>query len=151
MCKVKIKLIGGGRMPEKKSDGAAAFDCYARDYAYRKVNGILQLVVYLGFNLEMPKGYHAYLHSRSNYANTGYRAVAEYVIDNDFRGEPKMIFDIIGRESAPIPNMNEACCQMIIRKEPEIEFIEVDNLSVTKRGDGGFGSTNNKKEDSNEE
>lgn len=48
---VKIKLLPGGKMPEKKSAGAAAYDCYARESKY--VDGVT--LIGLGFAMELPE------------------------------------------------------------------------------------------------
>ena len=73
------------------------------------------------------------------------------VIDSDFRGEVAAIFEnkFEGRvyNGSLIPFKNheikagERVCQMIVDKLPDVDLMEVDELSETERGDGGFGST----------
>lgn len=89
------------------------------------------------------------------------------VIDSDYRGEVSMMFDNIdfnNLDEMSVPGVEDlngnfirTCerypvnsyviergdriCQGIIQKVPQVEFIEVDELSKTKRGAGGFGST----------
>ncbi len=53
---IKIKLLEGGRMPEKATPGAAAFDCYVRETMV--INGEPAKVP-LGFALELPEGWRA--------------------------------------------------------------------------------------------
>ena len=147
---VKIKLLPGGKMPEKKTAGAAAWDCYAREDEVIDCNPV---AIKLGFCLELPPGYVAYIIPRSS---TGYKTGLRCpnsigVIDSDFRGEVAAIFEnkFEGRvyNGSLIPFKNheikagERVCQMIVDKLPDVDLMEVDELSETERGDGGFGST----------
>lgn len=149
---VKIKLLPGGKMPVKKTAGAAAFDCYARiknvtgtDYGYI---GEHPIPVPLGFALELPKGYHAEIYPRSSIGlNTKLRmANSVGIIDSDYRGEVCAILEsispgIIGGITPMKIENGQRIAQMIIKKDEEVEFVPVEELSETERGEGGFGST----------
>ena len=151
---VKIKLMPGGHMPEKKTAGAAAWDCYARIRNDFPPVGIKEIrddefgnKIPLGFAMELPKGYHAEIYPRSSLGTKTRLRVSNSVgiIDSDYRGEVCVVLDNIGGP-IPFPFPYRICdedriAQMIIVKDPEVELVEADELSETKRGIGGFGST----------
>ena len=63
------------------------------------------------------------------------------VIDSDYRGEVKVL---LFNQSADAPfqvNVGERIAQLIIEKYTPTELVEVETLSETVRGEGGFGST----------
>lgn len=147
--KVKIKLLPGGKMPTKGTAGAAAFDCYAREEITVRKEPVL---IGLGFALELPPGYHAKIFPRSS---TGLKTTLRQpnscgIIDSDYRGEVKAMY-----ESKLVPSSGMLDCmtipqhikagdriaQMLIERNEDVELIEVDELSETDRGAGGFGST----------
>lgn len=61
-------------------------------------------------------------------------------IDADYRGEIGVILINLSNTNVEIID-GERICQMIIAKHESIEWHEVDELNITKRGDGGFGHT----------
>jgi len=61
-------------------------------------------------------------------------------IDADYRGEIRVILINLSHELFVI-NDGERICQMVIAEHQQAEWIEVDILSETERGDGGFGHT----------
>ena len=65
------------------------------------------------------------------------------VIDSDYRGEIKVILVNLSKEKFTI-NPGERIAQMVIAKYEKIEWEEVEQLSETDRGAGGFGSTGTK-------
>ena len=136
---VKLKLVEGGQLPRKMTDGAAAYDCYART---AEVNySELQLKIKLGFCLELPQGYCAKIIPRSSIVNTNLRlSNCIGLIDCDYRGEVSAIFDLYGVEPDAYKK-GDRVCQMLIERLPDIELVEVDTLSETKRGTGGYGHT----------
>lgn len=147
---VKIKLMSGGHMPEKKSAGAAAWDCYAR--IHEKHIPTDQLVIAgrdmgvkipLGFALELPEGYHAEILPRSSMGvKTGLRVSnSAGIIDSDYRGEVCIILDNVKFCSNANIKDGDRIAQMQIVKDPDVELVQAADLSETDRGTGGFGST----------
>jgi len=61
-------------------------------------------------------------------------------IDSDYRGEIKVILINLGKEIFKVKN-GLRIAQMVLSPTITAEFIEVDKLDDTKRGQGGFGST----------
>lgn len=148
---VKIKVLPGGHMPEKKTEGAAAWDCYARIRNDLPPVGIKEIrddqfgnKIPLGFAMELPKGYHVEIYPRSSLGTKTTLRISNSVgiIDSDYRGEVCVILDNIGYfEHLETVKDGDRIAQMLIVKDPEVELIQADELSETARGTGGFGST----------
>lgn len=148
---VKIKLLEGGRMPEKKTSGAAAFDCYAKTHKTldawgKETNSVnfTQVKYDLGFALELPEGYCAKIIPRSSIVKTPLRLANNIgLIDSDYRGEISAVFDYapsMNPESIPYL-FDDRVCQLLIEKVEDVQLIEAQQLSDTDRGSGGYGST----------
>jgi dUTP pyrophosphatase len=94
-----------------------------------------------GLGLEIPEGYAALLFPRSSISNTDhYLRNSVGVIDSGYRGEIKV------RMSTPELGgieyqIGDKVAQLVIIKLPWVEIQEVEELSETDRGEGGFGST----------
>lgn len=94
-----------------------------------------------GLSMEVPNGHVSLLFPRSSISKTNLRlANAVGVVDPGYRGEIILKFDNLGGEQYEI---GDRIGQMIILPYPKIEFEEVNHLSDTQRGGGGFGSTGN--------
>ncbi|MCQ2081675.1 MAG: dUTP diphosphatase [Lachnospiraceae bacterium] len=148
---VKFKLINGGRIPERKTAGAAGFDCYANEDI--TVESGERKLVKLGFALQMPSDFCAYILPRSGLTKSGID-VATGLIDSDYRAEVsanvinnrklKVNYDDDGDmkdESAFVIHKGDRICQLVIQKIPTVNVSIVDELAKTERGEGGFGST----------
>lgn len=156
---LKIKLIEGGSLPSKATDGSAAFDCYSRGSSYNGDKGYLE--VKLGFCAEVPKGYVMKLFPRSSVTNRGLMLGNSVgIIDSDYRGEvmarfypnasslialmPGSGLKAVARYCEEVYRKGEAVAQFTIEKIEDVEINVVDELSETDRGEGGFGSTDKK-------
>ena len=145
---IKIKkLMKGAKLPQRMSEGAAAYDLFLPEDTYIRPG---RQVISLGFSMEIPKGYAAEIQPRSGFASKGMlddsdeRMDADVMyglIDSDYRGEVGVI---IHSEEDYCFGVTKGMriAQMIIRKVEDVEFREVESLSETERGKGGFGSTN---------
>ncbi len=138
--KVKLKkLHENAKIPAYAKDGDAGLDLTAVSKVYNIETGNVEFG--LGIALEVPKGYVALLFPRSSIHKTPLdMANSVGVIDSGYRGELKAIFRIVDR---PRHNyeIGDRVVQMIVLPYPTIEFQEVDTLSDTERGTGGFGHT----------
>ena len=136
------KLHPDAVMPKQGTPGSAGFDLFVRDYEHTETSyGNYMIRYYSGIAVEIPKGYVGLVFPRSSICNTAIRLTnAVGVIDSDYRGEITGVFDaahgILG-----IYEIGMRFAQLVIVPIPEVEYIEVDNLSVTERGAGGYGST----------
>jgi dUTP pyrophosphatase len=93
--------------------------------------------------LEIPEGYVGYIFPRSSISNTDhYLRNSVGVIDSGYRGEIKVRMSIPDLGAKNYKN-GDKIAQLIIMKLPWVDIEEVDELSETDRGEGGFGSTGN--------
>ena len=150
MPQIKIKrLTPDAKLPFRGSDGAAAWDITALDVKNNVVltQGATRQPrawwVTTGLAVEIPSGYCMKIYPRSGLAVNNFLRLANNVaiIDSDYRGEIKlrMIADEGGQFIEPKAGM--VIAQATIEKVESVTWKEVDQLSETARGDGGFGST----------
>ena len=92
--------------------------------------------------MEIPEGYFGAIFARSGLATKqGLRpANCVGVVDADYRGEVIVALHNDTAEAREIA-AGERIAQIVIMPYLSVEFTEVDNLSSTARGEGGFGST----------
>lgn len=94
-----------------------------------------------GLAFEIPVGHVGLLFPRSSVSKTGLAmANSVGVIDSDYRGEISAVFKITDK-AGDVYQIGDRVCQLVIVPIPDIEFKEVDDISETERGHGGFGST----------
>ena len=137
---IKIKLLEGGKMPTKKTDGAAAYDCFARSVKLNQSGD--RFTCKLGFAIELPQGYCAKIIARSSIVNTDLMLSNNIgLIDSDYRGEITAVFDNMWRIGNKFYQIGDRVCQMLIEKVEPTTLVEVEELSDTERGNGGYGST----------
>jgi dUTP pyrophosphatase len=101
-------------------------------------------VVYgTGLAVEIPEGYVGLIFPRSSNSKTDlYLTNHVGVVDSGYRGEIMFKFrPINGLLNAKVFQVGDRVGQLIILPYPSIEFDEVNELSDSDRGDGGFGST----------
>lgn len=141
--KVKIKkLVPEAIIPQYSKPGDAGMDLVA---TYIKVEDHHNYGYYeygTGLSVEIPEGYVGLVFPRSSISNTGMLLTNSVgVIDSGYRGEIRARFKYVsGTKSYEV---GDKIAQLIIIPYPSIEFEEVEDLSQTDRGDGGFGSTGN--------
>ena len=125
---VKIKLLPGGKMPKRMSKGAAAWDCFAREDV---LVGEEPRIIGLGFMAEPPDGYYLKILPRSSIGLKTKLRMANSVgiIDSDFRGEVNFIGE--AKNGGVWIGNGQRIAQMIIKKNEDVEFVQVDELSET--------------------
>lgn len=138
--KINIKLVEGGTMPIQKTEGAAGFDLTARTKT--KV-GRKYIEYKLGVCVEIPDGYVGLVMPRSSCSNTNLMLKnCIGVIDSDFRGEVSARFlEFVKTSDEHEYEIGDRVAQIIFIKTELIQFEQVSELSATKRGQGGYGST----------
>lgn len=137
--KVKImKLDAGARIPRYAKPGDAGMDLYA---VSQKFDDHGNYVFGTGLAMEIPEGYVGLIFPRSSISKTAHSLRnAVGVIDSGYRGEIIMKYDI-NTLNSPVYEIGDRIAQIIILPYPKIEFEESWELSKTKRGKGGFGSS----------
>lgn len=141
---IKIKkLYPEAKIPTRGTVGSAGWDFYAlTDADYIGAGVYRPNVMYqTGISLEIPSGHVGLIFPRSSIYKTDLNLSNSVgVIDSDFRGEIKFIFKRPHTRSVEY-KAGDRIGQLVIIPYPEINFVEVDDLSDTKRGSNGFGST----------
>ena len=95
-----------------------------------------------GLALEIPKGHVGLLFPRSSvYKTSMIMSNCVGVIDSGYRGEIMLKFRDQWRDYSSRYDVGDRVGQLIIMPYPQVELEEVESLSSTDRGDGGYGST----------
>ena len=149
--KVKIKkLHEGAKVPSYSKEGDAGLDFTAVEISRDNVGNI---TYHTGLAIEIPEGYVGLLFPRSSVSKKQqFLTNGVGVIDSSYRGEIMAKFKPVMGTYDTILDLFESneyqvgdrIVQMIIIPYPQIELEEVEELSDTERGYGGFGSTNHK-------
>ena len=143
--KVKVINKSGFDLPKYETENSAGMDlraCFSNRENFEIIERGERLLIKTGIFLEVPKGYEVQIRPRSGLAfKFGVTVVnSPGTIDADFRGEIGVI--LINHGEVPfIVNHGDRIAQMVLAKCEQAEWDEVDNLSETERGEGGFGST----------
>lgn len=103
-----------------------------------------QVTYKTGLAFEIPLGYVGLIFPRSsvrNYQLDLSNCVG--VIDSGYRGEVQFTFNKLAGIPSKKYEVGDRVGQMIIMPYPEVSLVEMENLSSTERGEGGFGSSGN--------
>lgn len=139
--KIKIrKLSENSVIPAYAKSGDAGMDLTAiskvvvneKDYGYISYG--------FGLAIEIPEGFFGLIRPRSSVSKTGLIEATSGIIDSGYRGELSFRYKVV--PGSKEYEVGERVAQLLILPYPEIEFEEVNTLSETDRGEGGFGSTN---------
>jgi dUTP pyrophosphatase len=145
--KMKIKIVNRSRhsLPDYATIHSAGMDLRANLENPVVLKPLERSLIPTGIYIQLPNGYEAQIRPRSGLAiKHGICIVnAPGTIDADYRGEIKVILANLSNEDFTI-NDGERICQMIVAKHERVEWVEVDELDETERGDGGFGHTGKK-------
>ena len=140
------KFCPEAKAPVRATDGSAGYDLFAVQVDYLP---LCLLLCHSGIAVEIPRGYVGLLFPRSSIVKIEQRmSNAVGVIDSDYRGEITGVFDIRSTYSEDgfprtptVYRPGERFAQLVIVPIPDVEYIEVEELSETERGAGGYGST----------
>lgn len=145
---VQINRLAGNddiELPRKMSELASGFDIYAAVAEELTLQPGQRALVPTGIAIAMPGGLEAQIRPRSGLAlKHGITCLnTPGTIDADYRGEIKVLLINLGQEPFVI-RRNERIAQMVFQIVPEVNLVQVDKLSETVRGAGGFGHTGTK-------
>jgi dUTP pyrophosphatase len=136
---VKIKKLSEKAViPTYAKDGDAGMDLVATSIIS---DTQFQITYGLGIAMEIPEGFVGLVFPRSSIRKTGLELSNSVgVIDSGYRGELQATFN---KNEGPINKyeIGDRIAQIIILPYPKVLFTEVEELSNTERGEGGFGST----------
>jgi dUTP pyrophosphatase len=143
MIEIQLQRLPHGEdlaAPAYATDGAAGLDVVAAEDLILAPGG--RHAVATGFALAIPEGYEVQVRPRSGLAlKHGITCLnTPGTIDHDYRGEVKVILANLGTEPFEV-RRGERIAQLVPAPVLKAAFREVESLSGTSRGAGGFGST----------
>jgi len=141
---MQIKIINKSvhALPQYQSIASAGMDLRANILDNVILKPMERAIVLTGLFLELPIGIEAQVRPRSGLAaKKGITVLnAPGTIDADYRGEVGVILINLSSEVFIVEN-GERIAQLVIAKHERVEWLEVETLSKTDRGESGFGST----------
>jgi dUTP pyrophosphatase len=142
---VKIVNKSAFPLPEYATEGSAGLDLRANIETAKTLQPMERIIIPTGLFIELPIGYEAQVRPRSGTAFKKGLSIpnAPGTIDSDYRGEVGVILINLNTEAVVI-EPGERIAQMVIARYERISWAEVDSLTETERGAGGFGSTGKK-------
>lgn len=138
--KLFVKLLHPDAiLPQRKSSGAAGYDVCSIEEIVLCARS--KQLVSTGLSFTVPESTYGQLAPRSGLSVKGIH-VGAGVIDRDYTGEVKVLLFNMSDDDIVI-KPKERIAQLIVKKIELPDVIEVDELSLTERGENGFGSTGN--------
>ena len=141
---MEIKIINKSQhsLPNYETMASAGMDLRANLSEPITLKPLERAIVKTGLFIELPIGYEAQVRPRSGLAAKKGITVLNSpgTVDADYRGEIGVILVNLSNEDFVVEN-GERIAQLIIAQHERAEWIEVQELSETSRGEGGFGST----------
>jgi dUTP pyrophosphatase len=141
---MKVKIVNKSKhpLPEYSTLFSAGMDLRANIDNPINLKPLERKMVPTGLFIELPKGFEAQIRPRSGLAlKKGVTVLnSPGTIDADYRGEVCIILVNLSDETFQI-NDGERICQMVVARHEVVEWIEVDELQSSDRGEGGFGHT----------
>lgn len=141
--KVKIKRLNPSfDLPSYSTPGSSCMDLRASIHLPILMEQNIPHLIPVGISLELPDGFEAQVRPRSGLALKHGVTVMNTpgTIDTDYRGEISVI--LVNHRLLPYAvHPGDRIAQLIISPVLKTIWEEVENLSKTKRGDGGYGST----------
>jgi len=137
---VRLLRLRDVQLPLQKTAGAAGFDLHAAEERTIPAHGFA--TVGTGIAMELPQGLEAQVRPRSGLAARSGIGVLNSpgTIDSDYRGEVKVIlFNVSDSDFAVCTG--DRIAQIVFSQVTPVELVEVESLSGTDRGAGGFGHT----------
>ncbi len=143
MTKILIKRLNKkATIPRYETPGSSGMDLSACIEEDIEIQPRDKALVPTGLSIAIPKGFEVQIRPRSGLAVKKSISVLNTpgTIDSDYRGEIKVILVNLGSEKF-IVERNSRIAQMVVCPVIQAKFEEVEELSETSRGEGGFGST----------
>ena len=141
---MKVKIVNHSKhtLPEYQTPLSAGLDIRANIKESVTLAPLERAIVPTGLYVELPAGYEMQIRPRSGLAAKHGITVLNSpgTIDADYRGEIKVILVNLSNEPFAIEG-GERIAQMVVARHEQVEWVSVEELGTTKRGEGGFGST----------
>ena len=146
MTKILIKRLSKEiSLPKYETAGSSGMDLAANIAGNINIDPGKTAIIPTGLALSVPKGFEVQIRPRSGLAAKKKISVLNTpgTIDSDYRGEIKVILINQGQETFNVEK-GLRIAQMVVCPVVQAQIKEVEDLSETERGKGGFGSTGSK-------
>jgi len=144
MPNVRVKIINTStnELPAYATSGSAGMDIRANLASPVVLQPLERQLIPTGLFIELPEGHEVQVRPRSGLAiKQGITCLnSPGTVDADYRGELKVILINLSNTMQTVRH-GDRIAQMIIAQVERAEFIEVEALNETARGNGGFGHT----------
>ncbi|MEO7215853.1 dUTP diphosphatase [Mucilaginibacter sp.] len=141
---MNIRVINRSKntLPAYETLHAAGMDLRADLEAPVILKPLERQLISTGLYIELPEGYEAQIRPRSGLAYKHGIGIVNSpgTIDADYRGEIKVLLVNLSNVDFEI-NTGDRIAQMVVAKHEQVKWEEVDTLSDTTRGAGGYGHT----------
>ena len=154
-----VKCHPEAKTPVKAHDGDAAFDVFATEC--KRIAPLHREIIGTGIKMSIPKGYYGRIADRSGLAIKSGLTILGGVVDSTYTGEIKVIIhntnfhlddlrdfikpsaysSLFGQRGSYLINPGDKIAQIIIERCYSPNFVEVDSLENTDRGETGFGAS----------
>lgn len=144
MERIKVEVINGSNyvLPDYATPLSAGLDLRANITESKTIDTLERCLIPTGLKVALPEGYEAQIRPRSGLALKHGITVLNSpgTVDADYRGEIGVILVNLSDKPFTI-NPGERIAQMVVARHEQAQFIDVDSLSESERGEGGFGHT----------
>lgn len=137
---VPVVVAPGATLPEYQTPGAAGMDLLANEEV--TLAPMARALVGTGIRIAVPPGYEAQVRPRSGLAVRHGVALVNSpgTIDSDYRGEIKLVMVNLG--DVPVSfSKGDRIGQLVLCPVARARWQPAEELDVSARGEGGFGST----------
>ena len=142
MIKIQVVNRGHQQLPEYATPLSAGMDLRANLDEPVTLHPMERRLIPTGLHIALPEGYEAQVRPRSGLALKHGITVLNSpgTIDADYRGEIGVVLINLSQQDFVVSD-GERIAQMVIARHEQADFVEVEQLDETKRGEGGYGHT----------
>ena len=139
---INIINLSNNPLPAYATEGSSGMDVRAYIESDITLQPLQRNLISTGLYIELPQGYEAQVRPRSGLAlKQGITCLnSPGTVDADYRGELKIILINLSNEPQVI-HPGDRIAQMVIQKVEQVTLVQVNEISSTMRGEGGFGHT----------
>jgi dUTP pyrophosphatase len=142
MIKIKVVNRGHQQLPTYATPQSAGMDLRANLDEPVTLHPLERKLIPTGLHMALPEGYEAQVRPRSGLALKHGLTVPNTpgTIDADYRGEIGVVLINLSQQDFVV-NDGERIAQMVIARHEQGDFVVVEELDATERGEGGYGHT----------
>ena len=142
MIKIKVVNRGHQQLPAYATPQSAGMDLRANLDEPVTLHPFERRLIPTGLHIALPEGYEAQVRPRSGLALKHGLTVLNTpgTIDADYRGEIGVVLINLSQQDFVV-NDGERIAQMVIAQHEQADFVVVEELDQTTRGEGGYGHT----------